>query len=129
MLIRCGVSDRKAAMILSTNDAEVHGDSTGNIMTTIIDRNRIRRWKAKVYKEPLPTIINGLYFDGKIESTRQVNGTFKNEDHITIVSEPVSVFRTHLTVPGKSTSTNVSNTTISNIGITEDFPDIKVEFV
>ena len=129
MLMRCGISDRKAAMILSNKDPEVHADSTGNIMTTVIDRNRIRRWKAKVYKEPLPTIMNGLYFDGKIESTRQVNGTCKNEDHITIVSEPGSVFCTHLTVPGKSTSTNVSNTIISNISITDDFPDIKVEFV
>ena len=128
MLMRCGISDRKAAMILSTNDAEVHGDSTGDIMTTVIDRNRIRRWKAKVYKEPLPTVMNGLYFDGKIDSTRQVDGSFKNEDLITIVSEPGSEFRTHLTIYGKSTSTNISNTIISNIGITEYFPDIKVAF-
>ena len=101
MIMRCAISDRKAAMILSTNDAEVHGDSTGDIMTTVIDR--IRRWKAKVYKEPLPTVMNGLYFDGKIDSTRQVDGSFKNEYHITIVSEPGSEFRTHLTIYGKST--------------------------
>ena len=126
MLMGCGISDRKAAMFLCTNDAEVHGDSTGDIMTTVIDRNRFRRWKAKVYKEPLPTVMNGLYIDVKIDSTRQVDGSFKNEDHITIVSEPGSEFRTHLTIYSKNTSTNISDTIISNIAITADFPDIKV---
>ena len=30
----------------------------------------IRRWKAGVYKEPIPTHTDGLYFDEKLDCTR-----------------------------------------------------------
>lgn len=124
-LLQLGISDRQAADLLNTYMVEF-GIITATDRAHIIDRGTIRRWKAKIYEEKIPSNLNSVYFDGKIDSTRQPNGSFKNEDHFTIISEPQTEFIAHVKPTGKSTSENVSKAIIDKIKECDSFDNVKV---
>ena len=117
------MSERGTSSLLSVYMAE--DGKTQADRSRIIDRSLIRRWKDKVFEEEIPTEITGLYFDGKIDSTRQRNNSFKREDHITIISKPGSEFISHITIEGRSTSKNMFDTMIDKLSITDN-KNIKV---
>ena len=127
MILRYAVPDRSAAAIINTFMYE-EGILNDNDMSRVIDRNLLRRWKAKVYKDHIPTQVDGLYFDGKKDLTKQPGGKFEKEEHITIVSEPGTKFITHVTCNGKTDAATISDKIISKIEITEDISEIKVIF-
>ena len=111
------MSERGTANLLSVFMAE--DGKTQADRSRIIDHIcLIRRWKDKVFEEEIPTEITGLYFDGKIDSTRQRNNSFKREDHITIISETSSEFISHLIIEGRSTNKNIFDTMIDKLSIT-----------
>ena len=124
-LLQLGISDRAVADLLNTFMIELNL-ITKNDRRYIIDRNNIRKWKAKVYAEKIPYGLNSIYFDGKINSTKQHDGTLKNEDHIIIISEPKTEYISHVIPSGKSTSENNANAIINKINESDTFERVKV---
>ena len=57
--------------------------------------------------------ISGLYFDGKIESM-QNDKTLKNENHLTILNEPGSVYVGHKAMAGHA-AIDIKNAIIATI--------------
>ena len=74
MLLIFNISDRAAAAVLNCY-LEEEGMITSDDTSRVVDRNLVRRWKSKVYKEHIPSKLDGLYFDGKLDRTRQSDGT------------------------------------------------------
>ena len=83
IILRYGIPAREAAALLTAFMDDEHMLTKDN-RPRIIDRNVIRKWKRMVFANQICHQINGLYFDGKIDKTRQADGTFKNEDNLTI---------------------------------------------
>ena len=71
---------------------------TSDDTSKVIDCNLVRRWKSKVYKEHIPSKLDGLYFDVKLDNTRQSDEVFINEDPITLISEPGTKFLNHIII-------------------------------
>ena len=126
---RTGISDRKAAIIASAVLEDVGIISDEN-PSNITDRKKIERARKKsrsahladaqeeiASKNPL-----GLYFDGKRDSTlKLVKKGVKRvkmtviEDHYTIVLEPGSQYKAHVT-PESSTAKDISSAMYENMG-------------
>ena len=128
IILRYGMPERSAAALLT---AFMHDEVmlTTNRSARVIDRNVIRRWKQNVFSNQIPNKINSIYFDGKIDKTRQSDGYFRSEDHITIISEPGSEFITHVTPTVPSTSANIARAIIEKIEINDDLSDVKVIYI
>lgn len=105
---RFGTSDREAASIISATmkDLGLVNESDNNL---VVDRNKVRRARAKERKDKLYKEIDkvvGLYFDGRKDHTLvrvEKNGYSKNvktiEEHITLIAEPGNRFIDHVAPP------------------------------
>ena len=125
MMLRYDIPERAAAALLNAFMYE-EGILSDKDMSRVIDRNVIRKWKRSVFEEPIPTKLNSLYFDGKINKTRQYDVSFRNEEHIVIVSEPGNEFLTHVTPENSGSSENVAAAMLSKLDQAEDILHIKV---
>ena len=65
------ISYRDAAAVLNCY-LEEEGIITSDDTSSDIDLNFVRRWKSKVYKEHIPSKLDGLYLDGKLDKTCDV---------------------------------------------------------
>ena len=96
-----GVSDRVAARIVSGAYVD-DGTVTSNNLDRIVDRNLIRRQRAKFRKQhKIVTSIQSLYFDGKQNKTLQNNGKLVLEEHIALLSQPGNIYIAHAVTPSK----------------------------
>lgn len=106
-LDRANVSDRMGALLATSllKDLKEAGIDTG----LILDRNKIRRERAKARKQSLVSmkcheLLKCISFDGKRETALEqivVNGKPRNtkvfEEHVTMVKEPGSKFIGYVT--------------------------------
>lgn len=115
---RFGLSDRAIAAVSSAVLVD-HGLATENDSTLIVDRSKVRRSKRKVNEEIQSrqdeTFIRALYFDGRKDDTiAQVKQGAKyrrisiKEEHVSILSEPESVYVGHI-VPETSSAEHISS--------------------
>ena len=119
---RTGISSRSAAMITSAILEDV-GIVTSSESTGVTDRNKIVRQRKRSRSAHLEASIDavsskkviGLYYDGKKDETLTsvVKGSVKCkkqivEEHYTIVLEPDSVYKSHVT-PISGSAKNISN--------------------
>lgn len=128
-LDRANVSDRMGALIVTSflKDLKKAGIDTG----VILDRNKIRRERAKARKNSLAAmkchdLLKCISFDGKREMALKqivVGGKSRNinamEEHITMVKEPGSLFMGYVT-PAKGDAIGIL-TAMKNYLVTEDY--------
>ncbi|KAK0042646.1 hypothetical protein Bpfe_027944 [Biomphalaria pfeifferi] len=104
---RYGVSDRAAAGIASAVLQDV-GIIHERDVSKVIDRSKVRRERCKkrgTLCASVSNTITGLYFDGRKDSTmtliKECDGKFHRklitEEHISIISEPGSIYFGHIT--------------------------------
>lgn len=104
---RHGVSDRAAAGIASAVLQDV-GIIHERDVSKVIDRSKVRRERCKkrgTLCANVSNTITGLYFDGRKDSTitliKECDGKFHRklttEEHISIISEPGSIYFGHIT--------------------------------
>ena len=121
MMLRYNIPERASAALLNAFMYE-EGILSYNDMRRVIDCDVIRKWKRSVFEEPIPTTLNYLYCDGKINKTHQYNGSFRNEEHIVTVSEPGNEFLTQVTPINSGSSVNVSAAMLSKLEPSEAGP-------
>ncbi|KAK0066832.1 hypothetical protein Bpfe_003567 [Biomphalaria pfeifferi] len=104
---RYGVSDRAAAGIASAVLQDI-GIIHERDVSKVIDRSKVRRERCKkrgTLCASVSNTITGLYFDGRKDSTmtliKECDGKFHRklitEEHISIISEPGSIYFGHIT--------------------------------
>ncbi|KAK0066937.1 hypothetical protein Bpfe_003672 [Biomphalaria pfeifferi] len=104
---RYGVSDRAATGIASAVFQDV-GILHERDVSKVIDRSKVRRERCKkrgTLCASVSNTITGLYFDGRKDSTmtliKECDGKFHRklitEEHISIISEPGSIYFGHIT--------------------------------
>ena len=120
-----GVSERATAMILNAFMYE-EGIVSYLIPSRLVDRHSIHRWKASIFEEEIPVSVNGLFFDGKMDETRQKNNTMKKEEHITLLSEPGSEYIGHVIPVGRNTAENIVKYIKTKLYILKETQHIKV---
>jgi len=108
---RFGFSDRSAAAIGNALLQDVGLISQEN-KQMVLDRNKVRRERARSRSaESKVTEIRALFFDGKKDRTMtMVDGSRKivQEEHITLIQEPESVFLGH-SAPMNGSSQEIEN--------------------
>ena len=115
---RTGVSDRAAALIVSSVLHDKDGCSTPND-SLIIDRSKIRRERQR-YRKTLMSKdgakrIKSVYYDGrkdptlvKIEREGRVHKETKQKEHISLIEEPGSSYIGHIAVQ-KGSATSIAD--------------------
>ncbi|GBM72270.1 hypothetical protein AVEN_46969-1 [Araneus ventricosus] len=106
-LVRFGISDRAAAVIVSAALQDVGIISKSNVLN-VVDRNKILRGRTKARTTLLSRVINvydhdqfGLYFDGRKDRTLSKEDNRRKviiEEHISLVNEPGSEYIGHVSV-------------------------------
>lgn len=101
-LDRCGVSDRKGAMIATAVLKDVGIVHTGDL-SLVIDQSKVRRARIKLRSQNViqnkNISINGLFFDGRKDKTLVLENKrrrTKVEEHIVLIQEPTSKFIGHV---------------------------------
>ena len=105
---RTGVSDRAAALIVSSALQDI-GVVSGQDMSEVVDRNKIRRARQKnrssTVNEREPKPIKAIYFDGRKDLTliqEMKGGKYYRkkvmEEHISLVEEPGAEYVGHYSV-------------------------------
>ncbi|GBM66020.1 hypothetical protein AVEN_223154-1, partial [Araneus ventricosus] len=104
-LDRFGISEQAGAAIVSAALQDVGIISESNVLN-VVDRNKIRRGRAKARTTLLPRVIKdydhdqfGLYFDGRKDRTLSIEDNRRKviiEEHISLVKEPGSEYIGHM---------------------------------
>ena len=130
---RTGVSDRSAAMLASAilEDVQIIKPSSSD---AIIDRRKISRQRKNARAEHLKVAAEviesnssiGLYFDGKKDETLTAvtkgpiaSSKLSSEEHVTIILEPNSVYKCHVT-PKSGSAKNLASAILDDMGTSMD---------
>ena len=126
---RTAVSSRKAA-ILTSAVLEDLGMVNQDDFSGVIDKNKLNRQRSKSRSEQTENAAKkvrmnnslGLYFDGKKDETTNavVKGGVKTrekvtEEHYTLILEPNSVYKAHVT-PKSGSAQNISSAIYDEMG-------------
>lgn len=111
---RYGISDRVTAAIATATLIDF-GIISGDDRQFVVDRNKIRRHRNKLRNLQIQQLdhndIQGLYFDGRKDSTKVYTDTTMKkvkEEHISFVQQPDSLFIGHKSVENSEADTSVA---------------------